>query len=262
LIKKLKKKYGTTIEEILQYASDAKSQLSGMENWDSDKETLKSQIAAEEAAIVKTASVLSEKRKKTATALSAQITAVLQSLGMKKAVFQVQIRPRVNESGKMACGPYGYDQIEFIIAPNPGEPFKPLRSSASGGEISRVMLAIKSVAADKDRIGTIVFDEIDAGIGGEVALSVGEHLQKLASSKQILCITHLASIAVRADNHLKVFKESKEDRTISRVGMVESGEEKVGEIARMLAGDKETDASLNHARELLSRYSAASGRRG
>ncbi|MEW5818522.1 MAG: DNA repair protein RecN, partial [Spirochaetota bacterium] len=123
----------------------------------------------------------------------------------------------------------------------------------SGGELSRIMLAIKSVLAESDHIQSLIFDEIDSGIGGEIALAVGEHLHRISRQKQVLCITHLASIAVRADNHIQVLKNIQNNRTITEVVEV-TGREKVKEIARMLAGDSEGEVSLSHAEELLKKY--------
>ena len=140
-----------------------------------------------------------------------------------------------------------------MISPNPGEPYKKLAQIASGGELSRIMLAIKSVLAESDRINSLIFDEVDAGIGGEVAIAVGERLKRLAQRKQVLCITHLATIAVQADNHIKVEKVTQAGRTVTRVNPV-IGNEQQQEIARMLAGDKTGDTSLKHAQELLKKY--------
>jgi len=143
--------------------------------------------------------------------------------------------------------------VEFVISPNVGEPFRKLSSIASGGEISRVMLAIKSVLADQDSIGSLIFDEVDVGIGGEVAVAVGTKLRELSRSKQVLCITHLATIAIRAHNHLRVEKRVRGERTVTEVRPV-TGDERVAEVARMLAGDRSSEVSLEHARELLERY--------
>jgi DNA repair protein RecN (Recombination protein N) len=150
-------------------------------------------------------------------------------------------------------GPYGFDTIEFMISPNAGEPLRPLVKIASGGELSRVMLALKTVLSAADEAGTLIFDEIDTGIGGEVALSVGAHLKALSAEKQIICITHLASIAVRADNQIKIEKTVQSGKTVTRAFPV-SGTGRVEEIARMLAGDGMSAASVQHAEELLSRY--------
>jgi len=176
-------------------------------------------------------------------------------MGMAKAKFEVQVQVKESERGTPVCGPWGYDAIEFLMSANPGEPLKPIRSVASGGELSRVMLAIKAALSDSDRVETLVFDEVDTGIGGEVAVAVGDHLKQLAKSKQILAITHLASIAVRADNHCKVEKSHVDGRTLTDVRRV-TGADRIGEIARMLSGDSSNDASLRHAEELLSKQHA------
>ena len=141
-----------------------------------------------------------------------------------------------------------------MICLNPGEPMRPLKDVASGGEMSRIMLALKTVLAENDAIDTLIFDEIDTGIGGEVAVAVGLHLKNLAKKRQIFCITHLASIAVYADNQIKIEKTVSGEITSSNVHVIE-GEERVSEIARMLSGDSDTQQSLEHARLLLSKYS-------
>ena len=142
------------------------------------------------------------------------------------------------------------DNVEFMISPNKGETLKPVENIASGGEISRIMLAVKSVLSEKDNVNSMLFDEIDTGIGGEVAVSLGEHLQLLSEKKQIICITHLASIAASADNHLKAEKSVVDGRTLSSVSGVED-EKRVSEIARMLSGNISGSISTEHARELL-----------
>ena len=165
---------------------------------------------------------------------------------------------RLGENGKPSCGINGFDKIEFLISPNQGEPPKRLRSIASGGEISRVMLAIKTVLAAIDTVDCLVFDEIDSGIGGEIAVAVGEHMYNLSKYKQILCITHLASIAVRADNHIRVSKNSDDSRTYTEIKSI-TGEERKIEIARMLSGDTDRDVSLKHAEELLTKAAQTAG---
>jgi DNA repair protein RecN (Recombination protein N) len=142
------------------------------------------------------------------------------------------------------------DYPEFLISANPGESPRPLRSIVSGGEMSRVMLAIKAVLAEIDEVRSLVFDEIDAGIGGQVAVAVGQHLSDLAACKQVLCVTHLATIAARADNHLRVTKRAEGDRTVTRVEPV-TDDMRVEEIARMLSGDSGRPEALTHARQLL-----------
>jgi len=185
--------------------------------------------------------------------LQKKIEAELRELGMPKVSFRVMIADAARPDGTAVLTPWGKDAIEFVISPNLGEPFKRLRSIASGGELSRVMLAIKGVLAESDHVSTLVFDEVDAGIGGEVALAVGERLAALSHRKQVLCITHLATIAVRADNHLRIEKVTQAGRTVTRVEKV-TGASRQQEIARMLAGDRTGEVSLQHAGELIARY--------
>jgi DNA repair protein RecN (Recombination protein N) len=179
---------------------------------------------------------------------------------MPKARFEVRVASKgQGPGGSLICGPWGADDVEFLISANPGEPLKELARIASGGELSRVMLAIKTVLARSDTLETLVFDEIDTGIGGEVALAVGEYLEKIGEFKQIFCITHLASIAVRAGNHIRVEKSvagagrDGGGRTVTTVKTL-SGKARQEEIARMLAGDSAGGAALAHAGDLLQKY--------
>ncbi len=167
--------------------------------------------------------------------------------------FRVMVEEKKGSSGQPVIGNLGKDHIEFVIAPNQGEPFKKLRNIASGGELSRVMLAIKSILSSSDSIDTLIFDEIDSGIGGQIAVTVGEKLKSLSSVKQVICITHLATIAVQADNHIIVEKHEEKGRTLTTVRSIEN-DRRVEEIARMLSGDADAEVSLRHARELLSKY--------
>ncbi|HUZ18494.1 MAG TPA: DNA repair protein RecN [Spirochaetia bacterium] len=260
LIHRLEKKYGGTVREVLAYAAESKEQLASVENWQEDKSRLETEIAAGEKRLLAAAEALSKLRKSAAEGLTKLVSEKLLALGMPKARYVVDVSPRTNENGKVACGSSGIDQIEFMISPNTGEPLKPLRAIASGGELSRIMLAIKSVISETDHIGSLIFDEIDTGIGGEVGVAVGEHLRGLSEHKQVLCITHLASIAVCADNHIKVEKYVKGERTYTGVQQV-TGPERVREVARMLAGDSADDVSLQHAEDLLKRYSPEATRR-
>jgi DNA repair protein RecN (Recombination protein N) len=196
---------------------------------------------------------ISGERKKSSKSLQKQIETVLRTLGMGKSVFAVTVETRRNDKGKPSCGLYGTDIVEFRFSANPGEELKPLQLTASGGETSRLMLAVKTVLAESDSIQCMVFDEIDAGIGGEVALAVGKHLKDLSKHKQVLCITHLASIAARADTHIKVEKKEKDGKTITVIDRIE-GEGRIEEVARMLAGDKTGTVSVEHARELIDKY--------
>jgi len=255
LLYRLKKKYGGDEEGMLLWREKAEAEMEALDRGEESRDKLQGEIAALEREIRQKAQALSAKRAAGAQPLGERISGILKSLGMPAAVFQAAVRQRKGESGGPLFGPWGTDEVEFLISANAGEPLKELSRIASGGELARVMLAIKTVLARADTIETLVFDEVDTGIGGQVALSVGEYLARIADLKQIFCITHLASIAVRADNHLKVEKRLDGGRTVTAVSAL-AGEARRREIARMLAGD-EGAAALAHADELLRRCRAA-----
>ena len=250
---KLRKKYGINEEAVLAYKEKAEQELESLSKIEENRVVLKELITKLELEIAHKAAELSNKRQQAAKELGDKITAILTTLGMPKTQFIIQVQSKGMNGNSKIIGPYGSDDIEFLISANLGEPVKELSKIASGGELSRVMLAIKTVLANTDTVETLVFDEIDTGIGGEVALSVGEHLAQVAKTKQIFCITHLASIAVRADNHLKVEKRIEADRTVTLLRSLKQSERRE-EIARMLAGDSAADAALAHADELLAKY--------
>jgi DNA repair protein RecN (Recombination protein N) len=271
LLYKLKRKYGeadgarakdtTSAEDaILAYLAMAQAEIETLSGTEENREKLKSEIAVMEKETAAKAAVLRQKRIAAAGDLSRRITGILQRLGMPNARFSPSVTPKIREDGSktgssqaaFVCGPWGAEDIEFLISANTGEPLKDLSRVASGGELSRVMLAIKSVLSDDDSIETLVFDEIDAGIGGEVALAVGEYLEKIGEKRQIFCVTHLASIAVRADNHFKVEKKTEGGRTFTGVGPL-SAQGRRKEIARMLAGDS-GEAALAHVDDLILKY--------
>ena len=255
---KLRKKYGDTVEEILAFLEQSRKKVDGIENSEELKKQYSEKAAALEKDVLARASSLSAKRKEAAGKLEKAVQQQLVSLGMPKAQFCVPVEQRQGENNRPSCGVNGFDMVEFLISPNQGEPPKKLRSIASGGEISRVMLAIKSVLADIDTVDCMVFDEIDSGIGGEIAVAVGEHLHNLSKYKQILCITHLASIAVRADNHIRVVKDTRDGRTFTDVQCI-TGKDRTVEVARMLSGDTNAEVSLQHAEEMLSRAGRSGG---
>jgi DNA repair protein RecN (Recombination protein N) len=264
LLYKLKKKYGQTEEAMLAYRAEAEAEIETLANTEENREKLKAEIAAMEKETAARAAALRQKRIAAAGTLGNRITAILKRLGMPGARFSPSVTAKTRDDGVQAfvCGPWGAEDVEFLISANTGEPLKDLSRVASGGELSRVMLAIKAVlsagdegsssAESADGIETLVFDEIDAGIGGEVALVVGEYLEKIGQRLQIFCVTHLASIAVRAGNHFKVEKRTEGGRTFTGVGPL-SAEGRRKEIARMLAGDS-TNAALAHADDLISKY--------
>jgi DNA repair protein RecN (Recombination protein N) len=241
-------------EAILAYRIRAEQEIGALSQSEENREKLKVEIAGLERDMAGRAAALSFRRAEAAQALGSQINGILQKLGMPKARFAVTAASKgKGPGGNLICGPWGADEIEFRISANPGEPLKELARIASGGELSRVMLAVKTVLAQSDAMETLVFDEIDAGIGGEVALAVGEYLTKIGKFKQIFCITHLAAIAVRADNHIRVEKKEISGRTQTVIRVL-SHRTRREEIARMLAGDSAGTAALAHADDLLSKY--------
>ena len=261
LLYKLKKKYGNEEEAILLYKTSAQAEIEALASAEQNMENLKMQISALEKSIVTKAQGLREKRNSGSEKLNQMITQILKHLGMPNANFKTAILPK-QQAGQVSFGPYGTEDVEFLISANTGEPLKDLAKIASGGELSRVMLAIKTAllsegnieggAKDTKGVETLVFDEIDAGIGGEVALKVGEYLTKIGKIKQIFCVTHIASIAVRADNHFKVEKRTEGGRTFAGIGPL-SADGRRKEIARMLAGDS-GGAALAHADDLIQKY--------
>lgn len=243
LIYDMKKKYGSTIEEINAFVDKAEEKLTFIEN--SAEMLMEYQIRkeADERIINKLADEVSEARHQEAQHLGKQIEDVLYDLGMINAVFNVSVTPatELNE--------YGKDKVEFLISANLGEEPKPLNKIASGGEMSRVMLALKVILADVDQIGTFIFDEIDTGISGRTAQRVAEKMAKVAKSHQILCITHLPQIAAMADTHYLIDKISADDGTTTTVTQLDDNEVEE-ELARLIGGAKITDATRNAAKDM------------
>lgn len=258
LIYNLKKKYASSVNaplsEVFSYLEEAQRYIEENGEGNNKKEALTAEIKTLEKEVLTAAEKLSQARKATASTLNSEVDSILSKLGMKGTTFTVQINQKSGTEVEQLCGPYGKDDIEFLISANPGNPPLPLAKIASGGELSRVMLALKTIFAQTDGVETLIFDEIDTGIGGEVAVAVGAHIKNLSKNRQIFCITHLASIAVYADNQIKIEKSVTGEITSSNVYPVE-GEARVAEIARMLSGDADTAQSLEHARSLLAKYS-------
>lgn len=256
-IKKLKKKYGETVEEIIAFGARAAIDLELMEKGTEAIEGLKSEIQAIKFVLTDKAAQLTKKRGEAALQLEKKVELELGHLGMKKCTFTVKISqdPGGDTLSGLKLGPRGADRVEFLISPNPGEEPKPLAKIASGGELSRIMLALKTVLLEGDSIPTLVFDEVDAGIGGEVAEEVGKKLKKVSTKRQVFCITHLPHIACMARSHYGVSKSVKNDRTSTEVVLL-GKQEQVDEIARMLGGKSVTEATLKHAREMITRGSA------
>ena len=257
LINSLKKKYGQSVEEVLSYADKIKVDLEKIENRDELIQKTEQEIKDLKEILKKDSMLLSDKRKEKGSELSRKIKKELSFLGMERCDFEVKISQREEENGLLEISgkryyvdEKGLDQVEFYVSPNPGEELKPLAKIASGGEISRIMLALKSVLAKSDQIPTMIFDEVDVGIGGEIAEAVGKRMKTLSSTHQIICITHLQQIASQADYHFKVYKEVSKNRTITKIKLL-SREERIKEIARMIGGKKISDLSLEHAAEMI-----------
>lgn len=242
LLGTLRRKYGNSVEEILAYRDKIAAELDGYENRDEKLAALKAQAKAQYDALTIAGEKLTRSRKKAATKLEKQVSEALQDLGMKGARFAAGLEAAPISST-------GFDRATFQLAANQGESLKPLKSVASGGEISRIMLAIKTVLAQADTIPTLIFDEIDAGIGGDVARMVAEKMKAVAASHQVLSVTHLAQIAAVADAHFTVAKASRNGRTRTDVQAL-SGADREKEIARLLDGSI-SKVSLEHAQALL-----------
>lgn len=239
-LQSLKRKFGPTIEDILHYLEDAKSRVDIFENSEFAREKADQEVAEAENIHRKVCEKLSKARKDAVGMLEKQLQKELEKLGFKRSEFQISFEEAVP-------GNTGSDKIEFLFSANPGVRALPLRDVASSGELCRVMLALKTVLAGADRIPTLVFDEIDANIGGETAVTVGEELAKLARSKQIISISHLPQVAACAEKHFKVEKITS-DSTAETTVMEVSGKERIAEIARMLGGGA---AAVKHAASVL-----------
>jgi DNA repair protein RecN (Recombination protein N) len=247
MIHKLKRKYGNSIDDIRARGERARQRLTELESREERLKELTEQAATAETTLRKHAATLTKARRKAAQALAAEITTNLQDLGFKHGQFSVDV------SAVDTPQRSGLDSVDFGFAPNPGEESRPLRLIASSGEISRVMLAIKSVLARHDRIPVLVFDEIDANVGGEIGNAVGQKMKAVAARHQVLCITHLPQVAVCGNHHLVVTKAVKDKRTQTDVHVV-AAEAREEEVARMLGGRDLTQVTLQHAREMLASH--------
>jgi len=242
LVQSLKRKYGGTMEAVLAFGEKAAAQLAALEGSAEFLATLAQREKTARDALGKAAAELSKARRKIAGPLGEKISQELRALGFNKALFQVEITPATK------TGASGGDHVEFIFAPNPGEAARPLRAIASSGEMARVMLAVKTTLAEVDEIPILIFDEVDANVGGETAGQVGKKLRGLGRSHQVLCITHLPQVAAQGQSHFAVEKRVKQNRTLTELTRLE-GPTRQRELARMLGG--QTEAALALARSLL-----------
>jgi DNA repair protein RecN (Recombination protein N) len=243
---KLKRKYGRTVEEVLAFHADVARRIDEVEHSSAHRAELERQRAAAAQQFEKFANDLSAKRTAAAAALSRQVEAELKSLMMSGTQFRIVVT-------KGQWTPAGVDEIAFLVSPNKGEDLKPLDKIASGGELSRIALALKTAAGDSGKpagISTLVFDEVDAGVGGAAAAAVGKRLKILAKANQVICVTHLAQIAGFADHHFSVSKREKKGRVSTEIEELDPAE-RAREIGRMLSGENITPEALKQAEQLM-----------
>lgn len=253
-INRLKGKYGDSIEEILHYEEESRKTLEKLEDYEAYMEGQRGRLGHLEKELEEACRVLSGIRSRAGRELGEILKASLMELNFLSVDFEVRVTP------EQTIGSRGYDDVEFLLSTNPGEPLKPLAAVASGGELSRIMLAIKTVLAGKDDVDTLIFDEIDTGISGKTAWKVAEQLGRAASAHQVICITHLPQIAAMARTHFVIEKEaSAEEGTITRIRELEDNES-LSELGRLLGGEELTEAVLANAGEMKARAEAFKSR--
>lgn len=260
----LKKKYNLSVNELIKKAEDLTQELNLAENFDFEIDKLKKEIETQKESLYKEAEIISKKRKKSSVDLEKKVNNYLNETGLENAEFKIEFNPAsassqtstedefIYKKGSKVTGitSKGIDDIEFFVRINKGTDFSSLRKSASGGEISRIMLSIKASLSEKDDVPILVFDEIDAGISGRIANKVGNLLQEISNTHQIISITHLPQIAAKSNNHFHVSKQSKGSETITDIKTLDKNE-KISEVAKMLSGENVTPASLKSAKELI-----------
>jgi DNA repair protein RecN (Recombination protein N) len=255
---KLKRKYGTSLEAILSRLESIGQELSDIGNLSEHMSKIRKRLSKLHDTLVKQSHTLSMKRKKTANTLAKKVEKELATLKMPKTKFRVSFQelppdengdPHLTTEGS-GINETGIDRVTFLIAPNVGEPLKPLSNIVSGGELSRIVLALKAILAETASVETIVFDEVDSGIGGSVAEVVGKKLASLSCHHQIICITHLPQIAKFGNHHFSISKHVQDGRTLTAINLLNNNE-RIKELARMLGGEKITQATLDHAQEML-----------
>lgn len=244
LVNKLKKKYGSRVSTIHKYRDEILDRYNKLINHEKEIEIIKKEIERLENILMEDSQILSLKRKKIAESLEDKLAKELQQLNMENIIFKVRFRDKVEVSSN------GLDDIEFLISTNPGEELKPLSRIVSGGEMSRIMLAFKSIIADNDNMPTLIFDEIDTGISGRTAQIVGEKISKISKNHQVISISHLPQIAALADSHYVISKDINDKKAITKIERL-SDEDRVVEMARLLGGVDVTETTLKHAREMI-----------
>jgi DNA repair protein RecN (Recombination protein N) len=247
LLHQLQRKYGPTLEAVSEFGTEAARKLAELEGRDAALHRLQQDLESIDRELETIGRALSAARRRHGPRLAKAVAKELGALGFRQSGLEIQLAPAPGHDQPATAGPSGLDACEFLFAPNPGEPARPLRAIASSGELARVMLAFKTVLADADAVPVLVFDEVDANVGGETAQAVGERMRRIAGRHQVFCITHLAAVAAHGSTHYVVSKEVKAGRTESRIEPV-AGEARVAELARMLGGGP---AALTHAAALL-----------
>lgn len=240
----MKRKYGDDLQAVQVWRDEAAEELAGLEGADQRLAVLEKERREQENLMQERCRLIHQWRCQQGEELSSQVVQVLKDLAMASVEFNVAVE-------KIEAAEHGADQVEFMIAPNRGESLKPLRKIASGGEMSRIMLALKSVLAEKDRVASLLFDEIDAGVSGRAAQKVAEHLARVSGTRQVICVTHLPQIAAMADDHFRIEKRERQGRTFTTVGPLPAAES-LAELARLLSGAKLTEAATENARQLKS----------
>lgn len=244
LVNKLKKKYGSRVETIHKFRDKIREEYNKLVNFELEIEKINKEIQRLEKILIEDSGVLSKKRRNIAKTLEERLAYELKELNMNNIVFKVDFEE------KKECSINGMDNIEFLISTNPGEDLKPLSRIVSGGEMSRIMLAFKSIIADNDNMPTLIFDEIDTGISGRTAQIVGEKISKISKSHQVISISHLPQIAALADSHYVISKDIYDKKAITKIERL-SDKDRIIEMARLLGGVDVTETTLNHAREML-----------
>ncbi|MBC1548648.1 DNA repair protein RecN [Listeria sp. FSL L7-1434] len=244
-LNQLKRKYGKTIEDIIQYEQEISSEMEKLSDSESHVGHLETKLATRKAELTKQANTLTDIRKKAAVILEKQIKQELNQLYMEKAIFSVRF-----EANKMELTESGQDSVVFYMSTNPGEPLKPLAKIASGGELSRMMLALKTIFSRHQGITSIIFDEVDTGVSGRVGQAIAEKIYAVSVGSQVLCISHLPQVAAMANHHYYITKKVQNKRTTTSVTVLQ-GEDKVEEISRMIAGIEVTELTKQHAKEMI-----------
>jgi DNA repair protein RecN (Recombination protein N) len=250
LIAGLKRKYGSTIEEIIAYADQIRAQIELMENKDERITELKRTLEIVKPKLMQAAEQLSEARRMAGDRLAQEIEQQLKDLHMAHTRFYVELRRTEGANGEDSFTRNGYDHAEFLISPNPGEPLRPLAKIASGGELSRIMLALKTIFARIDKVPVLVFDEVDTGVSGRAAQAIAEKLAELAGSCQVFAVTHLPQVASMGDEHYAIMKVLEGGRTFTIVERL-AREGRIEETARLMGGAEITEATRQHADEML-----------